>query len=186
MNTKACRGCGKELPADTRHFVRCVDKPGMLSYKCKPCRNEEQKASVKRYREKLNGNPPKLHRRIYESVHGPIEKGMVIHHIDGDPSNNDISNLCKLTNLEHRRVHAGWEQREDGWWKPCSSCKKLMSVDNFSEHIKGSGRYQSRCKSCANKYPERVCPVCSNNYTPCYKNQKTCSSKCSGKLRSQR
>lgn len=186
MDTRTCRGCGKELPADTKHFYKSIDKPQGLSYNCKPCHNARSKVYGDAYRKRAGKSCSKSHRKIYESFHGPIEPGMVIHHIDNDPSNNHISNLTKVTNLEHKRIHAGWEHMVDGWWKPCSACKKLLSVTEFSEHIKGSGRYQSKCKRCANRYPERICPVCDQKYTPCYQAQKTCSQQCSGIMRANR
>lgn len=47
----------------------------------------------------------KLHRLIYEDHYGPIPKGMQIHHIDGDTTNNDISNLQLVSISEHNKIH---------------------------------------------------------------------------------
>lgn len=41
----------------------------------------------------LNGKTHIIPRLIYESVHGAIPEGYVIHHKDGDITNNRISNL---------------------------------------------------------------------------------------------
>ena len=46
-----------------------------------------------------------LHRLIYESVWGKIPEGYVIHHIDGDKTNNCILNLLMLSNEHHTSLH---------------------------------------------------------------------------------
>lgn len=54
------------------------------------------------------------HRRIYEKFHGiKIPKGMHIHHIDGNHSNNDPLNLQMVTPEEHCRIHC---ERGDPWY----------------------------------------------------------------------
>jgi hypothetical protein len=35
-----------------------------------------------------------------------LKPGEVVHHIDGDKTNNDISNLMLLTNSDHMKLHA--------------------------------------------------------------------------------
>ena len=44
-----------------------------------------------------------LHRAVWEHFNGEIPKEYVVHHVDGDKSNNDISNLTLLTKAEHRK-----------------------------------------------------------------------------------
>lgn len=46
------------------------------------------------------------YREIYERANGKIPDGYVVHHIDGDSSNNDPENLVALTNSEHMKIHA--------------------------------------------------------------------------------
>ena len=45
------------------------------------------------------------YRKIWEQHHGPIPKGKHIHHIDGDKTNNDISNLICISREMHREIH---------------------------------------------------------------------------------
>lgn len=50
------------------------------------------------------------HRKIWENHYGPIPKdqhgrSMEIHHIDGNHSNNDISNLKLVSIEEHYKIH---------------------------------------------------------------------------------
>lgn len=58
-----------------------------------------------------------IYRRIYEHHHGPIPKddqgrSYEIHHIDGDRTNNDISNLKCVSIQEHYDIH--YDQGEYG------------------------------------------------------------------------
>ena len=46
-----------------------------------------------------------LHRLIYEEVYGSIPKGYTIHHIDGDKTNNNPSNLMLLTKSNQHKLH---------------------------------------------------------------------------------
>jgi hypothetical protein len=45
------------------------------------------------------------YRRFWEKFHGPIPDGFEIHHIDGDRSNNDLSNLKLVSIEEHLEIH---------------------------------------------------------------------------------
>jgi hypothetical protein len=45
--------------------------------------------------------PIKVHRVVFESVHGDISKGYVIDHIDNDKTNNSIDNLQMITQREN-------------------------------------------------------------------------------------
>ena len=57
----------------------------------------------------------KLHRYVYEKEHGAIPKGFVIHHKDGDTSNNNIANLICITPQAHSNHHV--KQEWDNQWK---------------------------------------------------------------------
>jgi hypothetical protein len=53
---------------------------------------------------------PRLHRKIYEKHFGPIPKdsnnrSYEIHHKDGNPYNNDPTNLIALTIKDHYQIH---------------------------------------------------------------------------------
>jgi len=48
------------------------------------------------------GQSYKCHRIVYELVHGPLE-GRYIDHIDGDRSNNQVSNLRAVTSKENAK-----------------------------------------------------------------------------------
>ncbi|MGN0098302.1 MAG: HNH endonuclease signature motif containing protein [Candidatus Methanomethylophilaceae archaeon] len=77
------------------------------------------------YRNSTNPNGEKfLHRYIWVKYNGPIPEGYLIHHIDGNPLNNDISNLACVSPTEHaqehpwtdeRRAERGDSMRGDSW-----------------------------------------------------------------------
>ena len=46
-----------------------------------------------------------IHRACWEAHHGPIPTGYIIHHINGDPTDNRVENLACMTNGEHRTLH---------------------------------------------------------------------------------
>lgn len=45
------------------------------------------------------------YRQIYEKEYGKLNKGLEIHHIDGNRKNNLLSNLQALTIEEHLQIH---------------------------------------------------------------------------------
>lgn len=45
------------------------------------------------------------HRVVWEAAHGPIPRGIVIHHINHDPFDNRLNNLVALTNGSHMSHH---------------------------------------------------------------------------------
>ena len=66
-----------------------------------------------------------LHRLIYESVWGKIPETHVIHHIDGDKTNNCILNLLMVSKEHHSSLH------NKGMKIPLDLCKK-RSMDTSS------------------------------------------------------
>lgn len=54
--------------------------------------------------QKLNGRH--THRIVAEQILGrPLQKGEIVHHIDGNKRNNEPSNLTVMTQSEHCRLH---------------------------------------------------------------------------------
>lgn len=74
------------------------------------------------------------HRKIYEHHHqGSLLPGIEIHHIDGDPENNNPSNLLAVTIEEHLAIH---QSQED--WGAVQAI--LMRMENSSEDIADAAR----------------------------------------------
>jgi hypothetical protein len=74
----------------------------------------------------------------------------VVHHIDGNPSNNNPDNLMLVTHAEHRRIHNGWIQIRGEWHKKCSYCGVMKHAkDNFYKRKTGRIKYVNNCMDCA-------------------------------------
>ena len=85
-----------------------MDKPKYIEYNgLKFCRDD-------RTGYYLNSTIRKrLHRYVWECEVGPIPKGYHVHHIDGDKTNNDLSNLSIMTNTGHQRLHGQELKRKE-------------------------------------------------------------------------
>lgn len=69
-----------------------------------------------------------LHRLIYEQHHNvKLSSTDIIHHIDGNKDNNNITNLKLMTNSEHSKLHAN-NRNIDYKELRCMSCGKLYTI----------------------------------------------------------
>lgn len=118
-----------------------------------------------------------LHRDVWTHYNGEIPKGYVIHHIDGNPSNNDISNLQLMTQSEHMKLHMPMRKQI------CEVCgKEFESRGNLS----GKSRFcSSKCRSDwdhKNRREIRICVECGKEFiTYKYGKTKCCSKECGAK-----
>jgi HNH endonuclease len=67
----------------------------------------------------IDGQKVAFHRWLVEQMLGrPLTSEEVVHHVDGDPLNNDPDNLVLLSRSEHQRLHTAgirrrrWSEQE--------------------------------------------------------------------------
>lgn len=121
-NKIKCRNCG-ELFYSTRNRFCC--KHCASEYKSKNCEHKIYFENgyvckyVKGYNKKGN---VKMHRAVMEEHLGRrLSPDEIVHHIDGDKTNNDISNLDVMPRGEHSSLHRKQELKEG---------KKLFTKEN--------------------------------------------------------
>jgi len=91
------------------------------------------------------------HRLVMEKYIGrALRSDEVVHHKDGNHSNNNISNLELLTFSTHARQHM--LERYSGIWhdskRECTFCHETKERSEF--YVRKTGFVDSRCKKCKN------------------------------------
>lgn len=121
------------------------------------------------------------HRAVWEEANGPIPEGAVIHHIDGNPSNNALDNLMLCPDQRHHmRLQHGWRLVDGEWHKPCSRCGDVKPTSDFYRRRTGSAEFVSRCKACelavlGRRVSHRACGKCGASYRPAFGGQRFCA-----------
>lgn len=107
-----------------------------------------------------------MHRKIYEAINGTIPKdeegrSYEIHHIDGNHSNNDPSNLKCVTIQEHYDIH-----HSQGDWAACQliftrmnktpyeisqKCSELATKNNIKRSTNGTNPFAGEQGSALSK-----------------------------------
>lgn len=112
--------------------------------------------------------PVSLHRQIYEDNFGPIPEGYCVHHKDGNPENNDPSNLTLLSHAEHMSYESKqrwddpeWRKRRTDYYASAEYRRKA------SEAQKNRKKSKVQCQLCGetfitgnNSKHVRWCPEC--------------------------
>lgn len=71
-----------------------------------PLRTRTNLSGYQQFQDKRTGQWEYTHRRVAEKlVGGKIYPGREVHHIDGDKSNNQPSNLTVVSRAQHTRIH---------------------------------------------------------------------------------
>lgn len=145
-----CNYCNKEFKTRTYYLKR-----GQMKYCSHKCSAEARKKyktysylGTIYYFNKATGyyeypnTKKKLHREIYKHHKGDISEGYVVHHVDGNKTNNHISNLELMEWAEHTSYH-----------NSISSKKKDCIIKQCSEN--GCNR-NSKAKGLCTKHYQRM------------------------------
>lgn len=133
-------------------------------------------------------NRIRLHRYVWEQTHGKIPKGYHIHHIDGDKSNNDISNLMMLTPTEHLSYHGNKRANEN--YETMVKNLDLNARPKANEwHASEKGRewhkkHYNDMKTKLHKETEFKCEQCNKRFVAINNGKnRFCSNNCKSKWR---
>lgn len=129
-----------------------------------------------------------LHVAIWEHHHGPVPEGMVIHHRDDDPLNNDIANLQCVTYSEHGTLHGNGRNfgpRHAVMYRHvCQQCG--AEYESFRKR-----KTKFCCEACEKQFRRdnklhhetRICIICGESFiADKYRTSRTCSHRCRARL----
>lgn len=127
----------------------------------------------------------RAHVWVWINHYGKIEKGLHIHHIDGNKSNNHISNLQIISPKYHVYIHLTEERR-----KKASEWMEIIRPLTKSWHSseKGHKWHSNHAKQTFKRHSpiDKVCQWCSHVYEVDILDDhrsKYCSNKCKSKSR---
>ena len=111
-----------------------------------------------------------LHRQVWIDAHGPIPSGCVVHHLDHDCDNNDITNLAVVDDKEHARMHTLLRIERGGpinlLWANSDAGRAVLRDNARKMHANAPTR-------------KLACVHCGKAFATKHPRQKTCSDKCS-------
>lgn len=104
-----------------------------------------------------------LHRAVWEYHFGAIPDGAVVHHIDGNKSNNQIGNLALMSSLsEHCKLH----QKLNPKTAMPEECLQAAKIWHHSDSGKSwhKQHYERDCASKMHRGYTRTCSFCGKTF----------------------
>ncbi|OPZ94753.1 MAG: hypothetical protein BWY74_00307 [Firmicutes bacterium ADurb.Bin419] len=163
VERKRCSECAKihnRLRANAYHakhgrsFIRIEKCPichedmkiwyeGQVAHrKCRVERNLKMVEDYNKVKRTKDGRAT-IGRRVVEDLGILIPKGWVVHHVDGDPSNNTLANLWMLSLSDHSRLHGRLQRGWSLWLKNQGSnsenCKKAFIAQETTAWLETAG-----------------------------------------------
>lgn len=160
---RTCPVCGRDFFASASNVRRGQGKRCSLACARVATRKPRLKVHDAGYvlvrpsdRAQCSDNTPMYEHRVVaeEMIGRPLRSGEVVHHRDGNPRNNDPSNLEVLSAREHSRRHVIERLvrcgANPGISKPCGRCRLVKLLADFSpSSSRGKPTIANRCKACA-------------------------------------
>lgn len=129
----------------------------------------------------------RLHQEMWRDHHGNIPDGHVIHHIDGNPLNNDISNLQCVESTSHLKHHGAINREALRiWFAPRQpALQEMAKAWHRSEVGRAWHREHARKLWETKDYTTQTCQHCGASYETCSKHGKSkfCSNNCKSAAR---
>lgn len=135
----------------------------------------------------IDGKRERLHRFVWESVHGKIPSGAHIHHVDEDKDNNDISNLELLSAHSHEKLHM--TERKTKYPDMVARFSAAGAKVAPKWHKSDAGhewhkKHYERMKNLFYKKSTLVCEQCGREYETVDQNHnRFCSNRCKSQWR---
>ncbi len=153
-------------------------------------KSEKRDKRVYFHRHDSYQSPKSLHQQIWIDNFGEIPKGFVVHHKDGNPFNNKISNLELLSNVEHSRQHTKMLFKRPGYYEIAVANLKLgrKKADAWhrgEEHRKLAKKWAKKSWKNKKTYSKKcILLECQKTYQTYFPTRsKFCSRKCKERAR---
>ncbi len=127
----------------------------------------------------------KLHREVYEFHNGTIPKGMHIHHVDFDKTNNKIENLIMLTPKDHLKIHENAKTKQQKQQRREHLNKIREKTKKWHKSEEGKRWHREHFNKNKDKIQEKALKkcICCGKEVEMLKSGKFCSNKCKSKHR---